>query len=108
MKRVNKEETRVVVKVAEEHVFPTQWGWALILDVNHVVFLRPWQVDVNYFGCEVLIEKTYFKPKEWGNFPSFGENPDNLIWDKWVAAAKAQDNLINEDGAPRNRVHWTK
>ena len=55
MNRVSKDENKVVVKVADCHLISTRFGYALILDESHVVFLKSWQVSSNYYGNEVSI-----------------------------------------------------
>lgn len=90
MKRVNADETKIVVKVDESMLQPTRYGYALILDEKHVVFIKDWQVNINYFGCEVLLTKEYFNVKEWGTWESFEDEPQNLEWAEWLRVAKLQ------------------
>lgn len=90
MKRVNADESKIVVKVDESMLQPTRYGYALILDDKHVVFIKDWQVNINYFGCEVLLTKEYFNVKEWGQWESFGDEPQNLEWAEWLRVAKLQ------------------
>lgn len=92
MDRVSADESKIVVKVGDGHILKTKFGYALILDYNHVVFLKDWQVSDNYFGVEVLLQKEYFIVKEWGTFEDFGEDPENLDFNTWLEAAKAQAN----------------
>ena len=66
MDRVSADESKIVVKVASTQIIETKFGYALILDYNHVVFLKSWQVSDNYFGIEVLLNKEYWNVKEWG------------------------------------------
>lgn len=106
MDRVSADESKIVVRVGESHILKTKFGYALILDYNHVVFLKDWQVSDNYFGTEVLLQKEYFIVKEWGTFEDFGEDPENLDFNTWLEAAKAQANYKDEDGEPLNRVRW--
>ena len=108
MERVNSDETKIVVKVANSHLLKTKFGYALILDYDHVVFLKNWQVDINYFGCEVLLTKEFFNVKNWGEFSDFGEEKENLEWSTWVDVAKAQNSAVDEDGMRCNRVKWAK
>lgn len=91
MRRVNDTEDKIVVKVGDNHILTTKFGYALILDYNHVVFLKDWQVDQNYFGNEVLLDKKYFIIKEWGEHEDFFYNEENLNFDKWLEVAKLQD-----------------
>ena len=60
MDRVSADETKIVVKVGDSHIIETRFGFALILDEKHVVFLKNWQVDSNYYGTEVILTKEYF------------------------------------------------
>lgn len=108
MERVNLDETKIVVKVANSHLLKTKFGYALILDYDHVVFLKNWQVNINYFGCEVLLTKEFFNVKNWGEFSDFGEEKENLEWSTWVDVAKAQNAAVDEDGMRCNRVKWAK
>ena len=59
MDRVSEDEKKIVVKVADEHILSTKFGYALILDASHVVFLKEWQVSKNYYGNEVLLQKDF-------------------------------------------------
>lgn len=106
MDRVSADESKIVVKVGESHILKTKFGYALILDYSHVVFLKDWQVSDNYFGVEVLLQKEFFIVKEWGTFEDFGDDPENLDFNTWLEAAKAQANLKDKDGMPLNRVRW--
>lgn len=90
MDRVNESEDRIVIRVADEHLLETRYGYALILDRNHVVFVKDWQVSINYFGNEVVLSKDYFNIKEWGTFNDFFENEEALDWKYWLEAAKNQ------------------
>ena len=71
MNRVSEDENKIVVKVADDHLIKTQYGYALILDYSHVVFLKDWQVSCNYFGNEVLLQREFFNVKEWGKHDEF-------------------------------------
>ena len=106
--RVNADETKIIVRVADSHLIPTRYGWALILDYSHVVFLKDWAVDQNYFGNEVMLTKQYFNVKEWGAHEEFGDDEDNLKWETWLNVAKEQDAYRDEDGHRLTQVRWTK
>lgn len=108
MKIVNAEETKIVVKVAPEHLVKTKFGYALVLDKTHVVFLKDWQVSNNFYGIEVLLTKEYFIVKEWGDHKDFSVSEEFLNFEKWVEVAKEQDNLKNSDGWQLNKVQWEK
>lgn len=106
MDRVSEDEKKIVVKVAAEHIKPTKYGYALILDDTHVVFIKDWQVSSNYYGNEVLLQEEFFNVKEWGNFDEFGDCEENLNFATWLEAAKEQEALIDEDGYHINPVRW--
>lgn len=106
MARVSADESKIVVKVGESHVIKTKFGYALVLDNSHVVFLKDWQVSDNYYGVEVLLQKEFFIVKEWGSFEDFDSEPENLDYNTWLDAAKAQADLKDEDGEPMNIVRW--
>lgn len=95
MNRVSADETKVIVAVGENHLIKTKYGYALVLDINHVVFVKDWQVDQNYFSNEVLIDQKYFNVKEWGEHELFCENDDALSFDYWLSAAKQQQEADN-------------
>lgn len=107
MNRVNDDETKIVVRVSDAHLIETKYGYALILDRTHVVFLKKWQVSENYFGNEILITKEYFNVKEWGVHDEFDESDEYQSWEKWVEVAKEQD-AKNEDGMKNCPVKWEK
>lgn len=91
MDRVDPSGDRIIVRVGDDHVFVTQYGHGLRLDDSHVVWLKDWQVDQNWYGTEVLLNKAYFNPKESKSRDmQFGEIPKNLTWNNWLSAAKAQ------------------
>lgn len=106
MNRVSDNENKIVVKVASEHLLPTKYGYALILDKNHVVFVKDWQISENYFGNEVVLDRKYWNVKEWGNFEQFDTNEKNYEFNNWLEAAKEQDALRDEDGLKANEVRF--
>lgn len=106
MNRVSEDGNKIVVKVADSHLLETKYGHALILDRNHVVFIKNWQVSENYFGNEVLLTKEYFNVKEWGDFEDFDDEPQNLNFETWLNVAMEQEGLVDDDGAKSNPVNW--
>lgn len=90
MNRINEEENKIVIKVDDVHLLPTRFGYAFILDKTHVVFLREWQVDRNFYGNEVLLDKNYFQAKEWGEHENFLEDEKALDFNEYVEIAKEQ------------------
>lgn len=100
MKRVSDDESKIVVKVADEQVFETQYGFGLIINRTHVVWLKSWQVSVNWYGTEILLNKDYFKPTESKReFENYLYDPENESWETWLNVAKDQ-------AAAENMVHW--
>ena len=97
MKRISDDETKVVIKVDDVHLLETRYGYAFILDKKHVVFLKEWQVNRNFYGNEVLLDKDYFQVKEWGDFENFLEDEKALDYSEYVGIAKEQIN---------NQVQW--
>ena len=93
MDRINADETKIVIRVADAHLCETPYGYAFILDATHVVFLRPWQVSRNYFGNEVLLNRDYFVVKTWGDhLDNFSDSEDGseLTWEYRLEIAKLQ------------------
>lgn len=97
MNRVSSDENRIVVKVGEDHLITTQYGYGLILDDSHVVFLKTQNVSKNWYGNEVILNKQYFNVKKWGDFSDrFISEPKNLNFSEWVNVAKEQAKAGNE------------
>lgn len=106
--RVSADNKKVIVKVAENHLIETKYGYALILDNSRVVFLKPWQVNINFYGNEVLLNEDYFNVKEWGTWNDFGKNDENCSFAEWLKTAKEQEAELDEDGFKVNAVYWAK
>lgn len=109
MDRVSEDENKIIVKVAAEHLIQTKYGYALILDRTHVVFVKEWAVDENWFGNEVLLTREFWNVKEWGVHDEFDDEPQNLDFNTWLNAAKEQDKIVeDEDGykTKLNPVKW--
>lgn len=110
MDRVSDDKTKVVVKVGNSHLIPTQYGYAFIVGYHSVVFVKNWQVSQNYYGTEILLDKNYFNVKEWGNFEDdfyFEDEEKKQTFDYWLEVAEAQS-LKDEDGSFMNPVKWEK
>ena len=101
MDRINDTSDKIVVKVDKSHLKETKFGYALILDDKHVVFLKRWQVSSNYYGTEVLLFEKYWNVKEWGSWDGFGDYDNNLNFSLWLLIAQEQQ----EHG---NIVKWKK
>lgn len=105
MDRVSEDEKKIVVKVGDNHLLSTLYGYALILDNTHVVFLKKWQVSKNDFGNEVLLNKEFWKVTEWGLHEDFDTNEKNYDFNTWLEIAKEQAAFVDDEGI-RNLVKW--
>lgn len=105
MKRINEEKTKIVVKVAENHIRTTKFGHLIILDNSHVIFIKDWQINRNFYGSEVIFDKQFFHAREFGDWEEFGADDTYLSFDGWLKVAEAQSKL-DDDGTPINMVHW--
>lgn len=100
MDRVSEDESKIVVKIAGEHLFKTKYGYGLILDASHVVWLKEWAVSTSYYGNEIMLDRGFFNVKEWGDFSdNFDDEPENCTWEHYLQIAKAQ-------AAANNHVRW--
>jgi hypothetical protein len=107
MNRVSEDGTKVVVKVADSHIFKSKFGYGLILDRTHVVWLKDWQVSDNYYGIEILLDSKYWTPKEWGEHEDFDDEPENLLFSTWADTAAEQDAHTEVDKYG-DEVHTTR
>lgn len=105
MNRVSEDGNKIVVKVADSHLLETRYGYALILDQHHVVFVKDWQVSKNYYGNEVVLDRNYWTVKEWGDFDEFFDDETQYSFDEWKKVAEEQDEK-DEDGTRINPVKW--
>ena len=106
MNRVNEDKTKVVVKVDPRMLYKTKFGYAMHLNEKYVIYLKEWQVDMNPDGCEILLNKDYFKPVEYG-FSRGYQGYDHLLnWDTWVRIATKQDAALDLEGNKANEVKW--
>jgi hypothetical protein len=101
MNRINEEENKIVIKVDDVHLLPTRFGYAFILDRTHVVFLKEWQVNRNFYGNEVLLDKNYFQAKEWGEHENFPEYDCELSFEYYK-------NIAQEQQKSENVVRWLR
>ena len=91
MNRTSEDGNKIVVKVADSHIFESKYGYGLILDAHHVLWLKDWQVSRNYYGNEVVLDRNYFNVKEWGDFSdNFADEPETCDWIWWARAAAEQ------------------
>ena len=99
---------RCCVRVGKDHIFKSKYGYGLRLDAKHVVWLKEWQVSIGYardyvenengelvatnddYAIEVILNRGYFKVKEYKEDNNFSDNPEALKWKYWFLAAKDQ------------------
>lgn len=105
MDRVAFDESKIVLRVPDERLIKTKYGYAFILNYHYAVFLKEWQVNKNNFGIEVVLNKDYFLPKTFGCHPQFSGCFDNLKWENWVSLAKEQSEE-DKDGLCKLPVYW--
>ena len=90
-KRISEDGNKILVDVAPEHLFKTRYGFALILDRTHVVFIKDWCVLNGSWGHTlVLLNRQYFNVKEWGEWGEFDEESELGDFDAWLEVAKQQ------------------
>lgn len=108
MDRVSEDQNKIVVKVSPDQLLRTRYGYALILDSTHVVFIKEWQVTEEFeLGRDVLLDRKYWNVKEWGHFEDYGECEENYSFDTWLTIASEQ-NAENESGDKINPVIWKR
>lgn len=91
MNRVSEDGERIVVKVADSHLFKSPYGYGLTLDKDHVVWLKNWAVSQNWYGNEVMLTKQYFNVKaSKRSNANFDSEPQNLSFEHWRDVAYAQ------------------
>jgi hypothetical protein len=99
MNRVSENGDKIVMRVADSHLLKTRYGWAFIIDAKHVIFLKDWNVNCNYYQNEVLFDRNYFVIKEWGYHPDFDELDTLPTFDDYKAIAQEQQDA-------KNAVEW--
>ena len=97
MNRISNDNSKVIIDVNPVHLFKTKFGYGLILNSNHVLFVKDWQVNFNNYKTEVLIDSEYFVAKEFGNFEDFADNNDLMSFEGFLKVAELQK---------ENKVMW--
>ena len=93
-KHVSDDNNHVVVRVAWNNIIKTRYGFAMIIDRNHVVFGKNWQLWGNGQWNEDIVvsfNRQFFNIKEFGDFEEFAEEGDIKSFDDLVEMAKAQE-----------------
>ena len=100
--RVSADGNKIIVKVADSHLVPTKYGFALVLDRTHVAFVKGWQVNRNWYGNEVLLDREYFTVKQWGEWSDFSDDDSLMTFDAFKNIAESQSAAI---GAAMWAIH---
>lgn len=97
--QVSEDGENAVILLSAEHVFPTRYGYGVIVDANHVVWIKDWQVWGQTRNNHYVINfsKTFYQVKEYGGFSdsfSYGVE-DSLLgtFDSVVKIANEQTEL---------------
>ena len=114
---VSEDGNTAIIKISSNHVIPTKYGYAVIVDAKRVVFIKHWQVWGTSFkdGSYIIsFNRQYYQVKEWGDHSEdFGEyedinesSPGNF--DNLVKLAKEQEEYyagvdVDEDGFETRR-----
>ena len=64
---VSEDGNNAVVKISSNHVIPTKYGYAIIVDAKRVVFIKDWQVwGTSYKDGSYIISfnRQYYQAKE--------------------------------------------
>ena len=66
---VSRDGNNAVLNIGSEHVFPTKFGYGVIVDRSHTVFVKPWQVwgrNRDNGGYVINFNKQYYNVKNGG------------------------------------------
>lgn len=90
--RVSLDGNKIIVNINSDQVKPTMYGYMLILDKEHIMWLKDWQVSDTSYGTEVILNKQYFNPKvSKYTHEDYADEPSNLKWETWKKAAEEQE-----------------
>ncbi len=107
VEQYNKNSDNAIIRVSDDHLIKTQYGYGFKTDADNVVWLKDWQVNQNYFGNYVLANKKYWKESKSkysdNNLLSYDKSSPNRLdsFEKVKALAKEQSEH-KESG----RVRW--
>ena len=90
MDRVSEDESRVVIRMHEDHLFVSKFGFGLYLDTTNGVWLKKWQASVNKDKTEVMLSKDFFKVTQFPVDDDLTENGEIKTWDDVLALARKQ------------------
>lgn len=92
---VSKDKNNAVVLVDSMQVMKTKYGYGVVVDDKHTVFVKDWQVwGRNAENKHVVINfnRQYYNVKEWGNYSESWRKKSNLkTFDDVVKLARKQE-----------------
>ena len=98
--QVSEDGNNAVILISDEHVFNTRYGYGVIVDASHVVWVKPWQVwGINRTNTAYAINfaRDFYTVKEYGDFSgNFCNDLENSMlgdFDKVVKIANEQAEL---------------
>ena len=93
---VNDDESKILLVVSPAQLRETKYGYSLIIDAEHVVFIKSWQVLGTCYermnSYLIVLDRNYFSVKEFqfaGQADEFGEAEENSF-DDFKEVAKMQ------------------
>ena len=99
-KQVSDDKENAVVLISAEHVFTTRYGYGVIVDSSHVVWVKSWQVwGINRTNTAYAINfsREFYNVKEYGDFSDrFSDDLESSMFcdfDKVVKIANEQAEL---------------
>ncbi len=108
---VSPDENNAVIVVGDNNIFKTPYGYAIILNAEHVVFVKDWQVwGMTRNGDYIInLNREFYKVKEWGDFSeNFGYEKDNLLFtfEGVLTVAREQEASYNDGFANDNGYYF--
>ena len=93
---VNGDESKILLVVSPEKLRETKYGYGLIIDAEHVVFIKSWQVLGTCYermnSYLIVLDRNYFSVKEFqfaDQGDEFGES-ETTTFDDFKEVAKMQ------------------
>ena len=97
---ISDDGNHVVVRLRDSHLLETKYGYGVIVDAKHVIFIKKWQIWGKhhlYRTYLVSFSREYFKVSEWGDFSDRFDELEDLnesslsSFENLLALAKEQD-----------------
>lgn len=102
---VSKDGNNAIIRISDNHIIQTRFGYAVIMNHDTVVFIKEWQVlgRPRYSDDYVInFNREYFTLKKWGDHSAnFGEKLSFENFDDVIKFARMQEEYYNtkdEDG----------